>query len=91
MKYKPEGLDQRGSSTKPGSSSQAAITSQLQMSLDEAHLILNVKKEESMETIIRVSISFLFLPSPYLPLFAFTEEDVCACVCVELRDDIRCE
>jgi len=70
MKYKPEGMEERGGGTKPGSSSKAAITTQMQMSLDEAHLILNVKKDESMESIIRVcSVSSPLNSSYYLITF----------------------
>jgi hypothetical protein len=54
MKYKPEGTEERGGGTRAGSTSKAAITSQMQMSLDEAHLILNVKKDEPLDVIIRV-------------------------------------
>jgi len=38
-----------------GGKGKNAITNQLAMSLEEAHLILNVKKEEPMEKILEVS------------------------------------
>ncbi|WVW86426.1 hypothetical protein I302_108474 [Kwoniella bestiolae CBS 10118] len=49
FKHKPEGAVDSG----PGGagSSKNKITSQLNMSLDEAHLILNVKKDDAMEVI----------------------------------------
>ncbi|RSH91508.1 hypothetical protein EHS25_009807 [Saitozyma podzolica] len=49
FKHKPEGAP---SSAPVGTgSSKSQITSQLQMSLDEAHQILNVKKDEPMDVI----------------------------------------
>jgi hypothetical protein len=38
-----------------GGKSKSQITNQLAMSVEEAHMILNVKKEESMEKILEVS------------------------------------
>lgn len=67
--YKPEGMDQSASSSSSGSakagSKVAAI--QQQMSIDEAHLILNVKKEDPMEIIQKVRWAFFadwLIPSP---------------------------
>lgn len=51
--HKPEAAE----SHSPGSSgSKNKITSDLQMSLDEAHLILNVKKDAKLEDIVAVSV-----------------------------------
>ncbi|WWC72259.1 uncharacterized protein I206_106221 [Kwoniella pini CBS 10737] len=49
FKHKPEGATDTG--PVGAGSSKNKITSQLNMSLDEAHLILNVKKDEPMEII----------------------------------------
>ncbi|WWC64851.1 uncharacterized protein I303_107465 [Kwoniella dejecticola CBS 10117] len=49
FKHKPEGASD--SAPVGAGSSKNKITSQLNMSLDEAHLILNVKRDESMEII----------------------------------------
>lgn len=53
FKVKPEGAPD--SSPVGAGSSKNSITSQLQMSLDEARLILNVKKDDPMEIIQKVS------------------------------------
>ncbi|KIR31576.1 hypothetical protein I352_05907 [Cryptococcus deuterogattii MMRL2647] len=53
FKVKPEGAPD--SSPVGAGSSKNSITSQLQMSLDEARLILNVKKDDPMEVIQKVS------------------------------------
>lgn len=51
-RHKPEAPDAGPSGTGGGSKS---LTADLAMSLEEAHLILNVKKEDKMETILDVS------------------------------------
>lgn len=52
FKHKPEGAPSSGPVGTGSSKSQ--ITNQMQMSLDEAHLILNVKKEDPLEVIEKV-------------------------------------
>jgi len=52
FKHKPDGAPSSGPVGTGSSKSQ--ITNQMQMSLDEAHLILNAKKEDPMEIIERV-------------------------------------
>ncbi|WWC91957.1 uncharacterized protein L201_006910 [Kwoniella dendrophila CBS 6074] len=49
FKHKPEGVQDSG--PVGAGSSKNKITSQLNMSLDEAHLILNVKKDEPLDVI----------------------------------------
>ncbi|EIW72035.1 hypothetical protein TREMEDRAFT_23769, partial [Tremella mesenterica DSM 1558] len=49
--HKPENVPSSGPAG--SSSSKSAITNQMQMTLDEAHLILNVKKEDPTEVIIK--------------------------------------
>ncbi|KAK8853449.1 hypothetical protein IAR55_004156 [Kwoniella newhampshirensis] len=49
FKHKPEGVADSGSGG--AGSSKNKVTSQLGMSLDEAHMILNVKKDEPMDVI----------------------------------------
>lgn len=56
FKHKPDGAPSNAPIGTGGSKSQ--ITNQLNMSLDEAHLILNVKKEDPLEVIEKVSYSF---------------------------------
>jgi len=56
FQYKPE-LDNTPPPRAGSSSSGTRITSQLAMTLDEAHLILDVKKEDSLEAIQRVCFS----------------------------------
>lgn len=51
-RHKPEAPDAGPSGSGGGSKS---LTADLAMSLEEAHLILNVKKEEKMEAILDVS------------------------------------
>lgn len=53
FKHKPEAVQASASSGGAGSS-KSQITNQMQMSLDEAHLILNVKKDDPMEIIQKV-------------------------------------
>lgn len=50
FKVKPEGAA-AATSSPSGGGGKGAITSQLNMSLDEAHLILNVKKDDPMDII----------------------------------------
>lgn len=58
-RHKPEGApDARPVGS---GSSKSQITNQLAMSLEEAHLILNVKKEASMEAILEVSCCFMVI------------------------------
>jgi len=52
FKHKPEGAPSSGPVGTGSSKSQ--ITNQMQMSLDEAHLILNSKKEDALEVIEKV-------------------------------------
>jgi len=54
FKYKPEGMDQTSAPSGSKGASSNAATAQHQMSIDEAHLILNVKKEDPMEVIQKV-------------------------------------
>jgi len=56
FKYKPEGMDQNTAPSSSKGASSNAATMQHQMSIDEAHLILNVKKEDPMEIIQKVSL-----------------------------------
>ncbi|GFZ51076.1 hypothetical protein JCM24511_08834 [Saitozyma sp. JCM 24511] len=61
FKHKPEGAP---SSAPVGTgSSKSQITSQLQMSLDEAHQILNVKKDEPMDVIQKVGCGVIPIAS----------------------------
>ena len=53
FKHKPDGAPSSGAVGTGSSKSQ--ITNQMQMSLDEAHLILNVKKDDPLEVIEKVS------------------------------------
>ncbi|KAK4687649.1 hypothetical protein P7C73_g2471, partial [Tremellales sp. Uapishka_1] len=70
--YKPEGVAAAG--PVGAGKSKSNITSQLQMSLDEAHLILNVKKDDPME-IIQKNYDLIFAansppPPPATPAAA---------------------
>ena len=64
FKVKPEGAA-AASSSAGGGGGKGNITSQLNMSLDEAHLILNVKKDDPMEIIQKVR-PLCCLPVPLL-------------------------
>ena len=63
FKYKPEGMDQNTAPSSSKGASSNAATMQHQMSIDEAHLILNVKKEDPMEIIQKVSLGSMSLPN----------------------------
>lgn len=62
------GTDAAGVGTATSGSVTDQLTRQHRMTLDEAHLVLNVKRGDAMESIMRVCChSFLFLYSlPYL-------------------------
>jgi hypothetical protein len=59
VQYKPEAAAAASSSGSGGGKSN--ITAQMQMTVEEAHLILNVKKDEPMEVIQQVSVSGRFV------------------------------
>ncbi|WVR09651.1 hypothetical protein IAU60_006725 [Kwoniella sp. DSM 27419] len=65
FKHKPEGSPD--SAPVGSGSSKNKITSQLNMSLDEAHLILNVKKDEPMEIIQKHYDTIFAANSPPAP------------------------
>ncbi|WWD19877.1 hypothetical protein CI109_104346 [Kwoniella shandongensis] len=65
FKHKPEGVADSG--PVGAGSSKSKVTSQLGMSLDEAHLILNVKKDEPMDVIQKHYETIFAANSPPAP------------------------
>lgn len=56
FQYKPEGVETTSARTSSsGGKQNARVTEQMNMSIEEAQMILNVKKEDSMENIQKVS------------------------------------
>lgn len=61
-KYRPEGADnteQAGGAAGGAGNSTQKLTSDLKMTMDEACLILNVKKDSPMETVLKVCLASL--------------------------------
>jgi hypothetical protein len=56
-RHKPEGMADSGKAAGGGGSGSQNLSSSLKMSVEEAQLILNVKKGDSMEKIMEVSVT----------------------------------